>query len=190
MMNKKILLSILVLGTVAVVAGAGTWAAFSDTETSTGNTFTAGTLDLILGSSIDAGSVPIDSVYPSASGTRKWTITNGGSLDGLLSIGSSTLALADHTPAGVDTPKDSTLDTAVTVQVILDEDQDGVLDAGELLYSGTLGGLQTALAAHSAISMPAHDVDDLIISWSVLPAADNGIQGDTATFDLTFTLNQ
>lgn len=43
---KKILLSLLSIGAVAVVAVAATGAFFSDTETSTGNTFTAGQLDL------------------------------------------------------------------------------------------------------------------------------------------------
>lgn len=43
---KKILLSLLSIGAVAVVAVAATGAFFSDTETSTGNTFTAGELDL------------------------------------------------------------------------------------------------------------------------------------------------
>lgn len=43
---KKILLSLLSIGAVAVVAVAATGAFFSDTETSTGNTFQAGTLDL------------------------------------------------------------------------------------------------------------------------------------------------
>lgn len=45
-MNKKILISLSVIGIVAAIAIGGTVAFFSDTETSTGNTFTAGTLDL------------------------------------------------------------------------------------------------------------------------------------------------
>ncbi len=44
MLNKKMLLSILIIGTVAVVAGAGTWAQFTAQDVSTGNTFTAGTM--------------------------------------------------------------------------------------------------------------------------------------------------
>jgi predicted ribosomally synthesized peptide with SipW-like signal peptide len=48
MLNKKMLLSVLVIGCIATVASAGTWAYFSDTETSTGNTFAAGTLDMSL----------------------------------------------------------------------------------------------------------------------------------------------
>jgi predicted ribosomally synthesized peptide with SipW-like signal peptide len=45
-MNKKIILSLSVIGAVAAIAVGGTIAYFSDTETSTGNTFTAGNLDL------------------------------------------------------------------------------------------------------------------------------------------------
>jgi len=47
-MNKKILISLSVIGVVAAIAIGGTIAYFSDTETSTGNTFTAGELDLIV----------------------------------------------------------------------------------------------------------------------------------------------
>ena len=46
-MNTKILVSMLVIGLTAVaIGGAMTGAFFSDTETSTGNTFTAGSIDL------------------------------------------------------------------------------------------------------------------------------------------------
>jgi predicted ribosomally synthesized peptide with SipW-like signal peptide len=47
-MNKRILISLSVIGVVAAIAVGGTIAYFSDTETSTGNTFTAGQLDLIV----------------------------------------------------------------------------------------------------------------------------------------------
>jgi predicted ribosomally synthesized peptide with SipW-like signal peptide len=43
---QKVLFSLLLIGLVAAMAGAGTLAYFFDTETSTGNTFTAGTMDL------------------------------------------------------------------------------------------------------------------------------------------------
>jgi len=45
-MNKKILISLSVIGLVAAIVVGGTIAYFSDTETSTGNTFTAGAIDL------------------------------------------------------------------------------------------------------------------------------------------------
>lgn len=43
---KKILMSVMVIGIATAFLGAGTFAYFTDTETSTGNTFTAGTIDL------------------------------------------------------------------------------------------------------------------------------------------------
>jgi len=45
-MNKKILISLAVICAAAAIAVGATTAFFSDTETSTGNTFTAGSLDL------------------------------------------------------------------------------------------------------------------------------------------------
>ena len=45
-MNKKILISLSVIGVVSTIAIGGTIAYFSDVETSAGNTLTAGTLDL------------------------------------------------------------------------------------------------------------------------------------------------
>jgi len=47
-MNKKILISLSIIGIVAAIAVGGTIAYFSDTETSTGNTFTAGAIDLMI----------------------------------------------------------------------------------------------------------------------------------------------
>jgi len=45
-MNKKILSSVLTIGAVLAAVGAGTWAQFTDSETATGNTFSAGTIDI------------------------------------------------------------------------------------------------------------------------------------------------
>ncbi|WP_048173629.1 TasA family protein [Methanosarcina siciliae] len=44
--NKRIILIIFVLGLAVNLASVGTWAAFQDTETNTGNTFSSGTLDM------------------------------------------------------------------------------------------------------------------------------------------------
>ena len=45
---KKILVSVMIIALVCALIGGGLYAVFSDTETSTGNTFTAGTLDLVV----------------------------------------------------------------------------------------------------------------------------------------------
>jgi len=44
--KRKVLASLLVIAVVVALVGAGSWAWFSDTEESVGNTFTAGTLNL------------------------------------------------------------------------------------------------------------------------------------------------
>ena len=49
-MNKRLILSLSIIGVVAAIAVGGTIAYFSDTETSTGNTFTAGSIDLKIAS--------------------------------------------------------------------------------------------------------------------------------------------
>lgn len=76
-------LSLVIIGTVGAV-GTGAW--FSDTETSNGNVFTAGSLDLVTDSQ---GSVPfvISDVVPSDNGTGTITVTNvEGSIPGVLSM--------------------------------------------------------------------------------------------------------
>ncbi len=80
-MNKKIILSMLPIGvTLAMVTGATT-ALFSDTETSTGNTFTAGTIDI----SVDGenpwqgtGYFTIDDMKPSDAEYKDFVINNVG----------------------------------------------------------------------------------------------------------------
>lgn len=57
---NKILTSLLMIGVVAAMVGAGTWAYFSDTETSVSNSFAAGTLDLKLTGGTAAGDGVID----------------------------------------------------------------------------------------------------------------------------------
>jgi len=58
---KKILTAIVLIGIVAMLAGAGLYAYFSDTETSSGNVFTAGVMDL--NKPADAV-IAIDNAYP------------------------------------------------------------------------------------------------------------------------------
>jgi len=58
-MNKKIILSLSVIGIVAAIVIGGTIAYFTDTETSEGNTFTAGTLDLSIPESDNPQEFPV-----------------------------------------------------------------------------------------------------------------------------------
>lgn len=90
-MKKKLLLLTLALLLVAGMAGAGTFAYFSDTETSTGNTFPAGTMDL----KVNDGSPNVwsDGV------TATWTLSNmlpGDSKYGYVKADNAGIIDADH----------------------------------------------------------------------------------------------
>jgi predicted ribosomally synthesized peptide with SipW-like signal peptide len=94
----------MVIGLVCALIGAGVYAVFSDTETSTGNTFTAGTLNLVPSTSGTGpagkytptaggdgvnGKVVFIKLAPGDSGSITWTLQNDGNLDGTLTMPST-----------------------------------------------------------------------------------------------------
>lgn len=182
MFNKKIILSILILGTVASMAGAGTFAWFTDTGTSNANTFTSGTLFL------NTIGVPANEgfdfgangalVYPGAQGSKTWTVANGGTLNGKLrltfNVATPTEGTATPVPAG-----SSNLNTAIHVVVKVD-------DAPK--YTGDLAGLGLQTIIVNPINAgTSHNVK---IEWNIPGETDNGIQGDSTNFVTTFNLIQ
>jgi len=89
---REALISVMCIALVAMTAGAGTLAYFSDTETSTGNTFTAGTMDLKVrdGDELDWG----DGV------TATWTLSDmkpGDSVSGWVVLDAVGSIAANHT---------------------------------------------------------------------------------------------
>ena len=78
---KAILVSVLISGLVGALAGAGLFAYFSDTESSEGNTFAAGTIDIELaggGAVAYQGQIEFK---PCETGYLEFTVTNVGSND-------------------------------------------------------------------------------------------------------------
>jgi predicted ribosomally synthesized peptide with SipW-like signal peptide len=57
---KKVIFSLLMVSLVGAAIGIGTWAYFSDVETSTGNIFQAGTLDLKVDGADDPIGLKVD----------------------------------------------------------------------------------------------------------------------------------
>jgi predicted ribosomally synthesized peptide with SipW-like signal peptide len=90
-MEKKILVSMMVIGLVAALAGAGLHAYFNDTETSSNNSFSAGTLDLTVdgpgfSSPITLSNMKPGDSAPSPTTYYKWVLRNNGTLPGKLSV--------------------------------------------------------------------------------------------------------
>jgi len=95
---KKILgLSVAALMVMGLVGG-GTWAYFSDTETSTNNVFSAGTIDLSLnGANSDVTVFTVGNMAPGATGNGNVSLRNIGSLPANLTVIVGTVASAEST---------------------------------------------------------------------------------------------
>lgn len=179
MFNKKVLLSLLVIGVVAATAGAGTWAAFSDVETSTDNTFTAGTLDLKVEGADAITSVSIENVCPGDSEETEVDVQNYGTISGDL-----TLNITDVVnDGGVYTEAegtDNTGDLGDNLIIVIEHDS-------EEKFNGTLSNFNNPLDLGPLDGGEEKDFD---VKYIVPEDVGNEIQGDEVTFDLELHLDQ
>ena len=189
---KKILgltiIALLVIG----IAGVGTWAYFSDTEASTNNQLTAGTLDL---KTNDADGVtqtlyatsmaPGDTVGPSTIQLR-----NAGTVDGsTLDIGFSYVE-SDGSPNTVNMTAD---DTAGMIEVTtLSYDGSSLLgsvsDANTNSYKDIQDLKNADLTGQSGLTASA--TKNFEIAVQLRSETGNDYQADGITMTMTFTLNQ
>ncbi len=89
---KKILGLTIAALLVVVLVGGGTWAYFSDTESSASNSLVAGTMDLnIDGGDTAVTTFSVTSAAPGDSGNGSSTLANVGSMSGELDIGFSAI---------------------------------------------------------------------------------------------------
>jgi len=175
---NKVLASLLMIGVVAAMAGAGTFAYYSDTATSVDNTFTAGTLDLVL---YDNGGIPVamgvgGNVAPGDTNVlvNTMNLTNAGSIGGNLTASVTNVTDA----AGIDSSGDLSPVIEVTIS-------NGVVTYTDYLTPGTnLTNMDFgALASGSS--------QDITVEYSIDgPSVGNEIQGDSVEFDIVFDLNQ
>ncbi|WP_292373111.1 hypothetical protein [Methanosarcina sp. UBA411] len=183
MLNKKVLLSILIIGAVVATAGAATWATLEDTSISN-DQITAGTLTL---DETAISPVTIDKVAPGDYGTETQTVTIGGNLDGLLTIDVDNVVFP---PAANDTapePHTSLLSNNFEVNIKLTDNNDGLIKyvaGSEDTYVLLTDSLQ--LAAEPVTSGSTYKI---VTSWRIKPEADNGIQGQSLSFTEAYKLN-
>lgn len=77
-LRGKMAVSMTLIALLCVLIGGATFAWFTDTASNTNNTFSTGTLDLVLGNEVDAS---LSNMAPGDSQTGSFTLTNSGSLD-------------------------------------------------------------------------------------------------------------
>jgi len=199
-MTKRIILSLaMIVLTIAGVTSA-TMAYFSDTATSTGNTFTAGTLGLTLD---ETGTIPINltNMQPGDIESGSMTVENTGSLPGWLGIRSSYVEADNNTGAdnvGPNTTAKMLLVTAFTADgnnrwsAIPDVDNDGRITVYDMVND------TTAVAPPHAGGLWYSYDDNMTVDESHVyamtvqfdPNAGNAYQGDGITWTFEFLLDQ
>ena len=201
---KKILgltvAALLVMGMV----GGGTWAYFSDTETSVNNSLTAGTLDLnIDGDNVAVTTFSEDAVEPGETGSGSSILANVGSMDGELDIAFSAITNTDGTPVEFGAGSGE-LGGVAEIAVYIDVDQSDTFSDGDIGLDAAIdttylfaAGLQwNTIDSYGSITWNAVETmvttaaDNFRVEWRVPDTADNTIQGDIVSFDVTFTLEQ
>lgn len=211
-MKQRTLLSVLMIGLVCTLAGVGTFASFRDTETSTGNTFKTGTLDVKIRDGgypyqDDIGAVWIltDMKPGDESGSRSFDFKNVGSIsiDHMeITCDYSVTEETPQTEADTDPNTDLHPDrmaenfTIITLEVyedvgpavdllpFLDDiNNNGVKDLYDLKYAG-VDDVTTVPDANSE----SYTAVDMELEFN--PNAGNDFQGDTLRLDMIFTFNQ
>ena len=200
---KKILgLAIAALIVIALV-GAGTWAYFSDTESSTNNSLTAGTLDL----TVDGGNTAVTTFSvtgkaPGDSGSGSTTLANAGNLSGELDVTFSAITNTGGS-SGEFGDSNGNLGAVAQIAVYVDVDSSDTWTSGDigLKSDGTTYNHPTALDYavidnygsdnfDAVETIAASASDNFVVMWQVPTSAGNNIQGDSVSFNVTFTLEQ
>jgi len=176
--RRRALGALVTIGVGGAAAGAGTLAAFSDTESSSGNTVQAGTLDLTIDNPGSFSFEAKDLAPGDPVGTATATLTNAGNVDGDLSID---LTLSQN-------------DSAATSEA----DSVGSVDAQTFaeaiqVTSLTYGGTEKIGSEFNASSGPFGQGTSYVSLWDVAGNSDPDLSGLTDpgdgtdfTIDMTF----
>jgi predicted ribosomally synthesized peptide with SipW-like signal peptide len=190
MINKKIAISSLSILAALSLMGGATFAAFSSSATSANNTFSAGTVALLLSDSVvNGGTAETDQATVQSSfgasglmpgectGPQTLSVENSGTIDGTVTVtGNNTngamspyLRVASLTFSGDPVP------------------------FGTVNTNGNLFADLQDFAANSPLAagaLAAESTEDLVMDVCLDESAPNSLQGASNNFSLTVTLNQ
>lgn len=187
-MKKRFGKGMMTVALGAALIGGGTYAYFSDTET-TNNTFAAGTLDLTLS---PTEIINVDNIAPGDSFIRDFELGNGGTLD-------IDKVLLETDYIVNDAKGDNTEDMAEHIQV---EFLYNVSNLDEVIFETTLAELKdmTPEAVNQHIfypeigdkGLPVGETHDLIVKFNFLDNGEdqNQFQGDSLKLTWKFNATQ
>jgi predicted ribosomally synthesized peptide with SipW-like signal peptide len=216
---KRIIISFMTIGLVLGIISGGTYAIFSDTETSAGNTFTAGTLNLQVGSTDPCiEKITILGVKPTDLGNAAiWLTTNIGSINGTLDITLSAMTDYENIRSELETAAGDTTDVGGELGMLLkvafwiDTNKDGTWSSSDYFLKSD--GTRVSWVSGSTVPLEAYDIlnnyngKSWINTQTVISTADAGYfrveynfpnggggdnvaQSDSCILDITFILNQ
>lgn len=199
---KNIIKSLVVIVAVAAVAGGATYAYFSDSETSAGNTISAGTIDLKVGGQDDptVAHITQTNIKPAAPWTTQrgqgFTIKNEGSIPGTVTATVKNLVdnENDCTEPELDAG-DVTCGAAegelsgllIHTQWLLNQTPWGAIAPGFASLKDANGVPVTGVKFH----LDAGETKNVYFQlyWDT-SSQDNLAQGDGVSYDVEFVLNQ
>jgi predicted ribosomally synthesized peptide with SipW-like signal peptide len=183
---KRILMSFMTIAAVAAVAGVGSFALWSDSESSENNYIAAGSLDLLVDESNWNGSakVMVDNAYPGATGSAQGTVTNNGTIDGNLTF--SITSVTDYENDLIEPEQEDGDTTSGTTEgELCDEITVEITYDGNSVYTGPLTGLNENLGL-----LAAGETNNYAVSYTVDSNANNTIMTDECEFDMELVLAQ
>lgn len=218
-MDKKILWGILLAATALILVSAGVYAVYNDTETASTNTFTAGTLNLQVGSADPCtASISVSNLVPGDTGDGAgWLAQNTGNVAGDLTIGIGAITNNENVcgepeaGAGDATSGLTEGELGANLQVAfwMDVNSDGTWSTGD--YYLKSDGTTVAWASGTTVPAGAFDIlnnygsetysdvqTDLgtgnigtfRAAYDLPSSTTSVVQSDSAVFAITFTLDQ
>jgi len=204
-MNKKILISLSIIGLIITVVVGGTWAYYFDRVTSTGNTFAYGELKLTLNET-DGAPINLTNMQPGDIASGSMIVENIGSLVGWLGARSFYVEADNNATApngeGPNMSADNTAkmllitaftaDTVNILAAIPDSDGDGRITIYDMVSDSSAiapphaGGLWYSYD----INMEPAEVHIYSLTVQFDTAANNDYQGDGIIWTFEFLLDQ
>ena len=192
---KKILISIMTIGVAAAFLGAGTFSYFTDMETSTNNTFTAGIIDLVVDNQnpLQGHQVQLDDMKPCDWTQIKVKLSKTGDSN------AGPVWFHINNVAGTDGlhPESEPTDGIHDIQNWIDfdlyiDDGDGVYEPDEdtcLIHPDdhmSIGMLECVWIKIGLLNTPIF----IWLSFHLRAETGNSYQGDVCTFDLEYLMQQ
>jgi len=194
---KNILLSLILIVMASSTAIGATQAYFSDVETSRGNTFAAGGLDLTIdGVNTNVVKFTRTGLVPGNQPRGHWVLANAGSINGYLDIQNVTIVSNENgltdpeVDAGDVTADIGELQDVLSLTLFFDMDKNGWWSTGDIMiYDGKVGAMPTSFELDHLMTAGSDVNIQAIFNWWSTPD-DNKAMTDSFELGLDFELGQ